>query len=278
MLRLSRAAHEAVTVLITGDGGDDVFLGYPHHRFLQQAQRFAQYTPAAIAGLGLRAGCAPPARGPGRRARNFAGYVFGGVGAFLRARPEARRFVELGLLGPRLANRQPQSHELSAAAGTGRTILDDYLVYARQHQFVSEYLAKVDGATMFYGLEARSPFLDHELWEFAATLPYSVRLHQGRLKAVLRELARRKVSPRLAAGGKRGFEVPIGSWLRGKWRERTFDLLSDSRLSADGWLNGRGLLELSQKRQLPDLNLWYAVVLEAWLRREAEHTPAVLAA
>ena len=275
MLRLSRAAKEAVTVLITGDGGDDVFLGYPQHRFLRTAQRLARLAPP-----GLHAG--PPA-GPGgsgliRRARNFTGYVLGGLGAFLRARPQARFFETNGLLGTRLQDLRPASQQLGDVPGSGRSVLDDYLEYAREHQFVDEYLTKVDGATMYYGLEARSPFLDHELWEYAAALPYSLRLHRGTLKAVLRELARRRISARVASGRKRGFEVPLGFWLKGKWQQRTDELLTDSLLSAGGWLNTGKLLKLVRQGAVPDLNLWYAVVLEMWLRREASSGAQVRAA
>ena len=280
MLRLSRAASEAVTVLLTGDGGDDVFLGYPHHRFLFTAQRLAQHTPRMLAGIGLGAGMEPPVSGFGRRARNYAGYIFGGLGAFLRVRPVARYFERNEVLGPRLlgAGLRPASQAVPMVPGSGRSILDDYLEYAREHQFVAEYLAKVDGATMYFGLEARSPFLDHGMWEYAAALPYSVRLQGGRLKAILREIARRRISPRVAAGRKRGFEIPVGAWLRGRWRQRTEELLADSVLSSEGWLDGRRLLGLARKGTVPDLNLWHAVVLESWLRREAAPTPSAVAA
>jgi len=277
MLRLSRAAHQAVTVLITGDGGDDVFLGYPHHRFLYQAQRLARNTPRVLARLAIQAGLGTPSKGPARRARNFAGYVAGGLGAFLRARPQARYFAWRGLLGPRLREFSPSSQSVPITPGAGRSVLDDYLGYARAHQFVAEYLTKVDGATMYFGLEARSPFLDHALWEFAAALPYSLRLRTGALKAVLREVARRRIGERVAAGPKRGFEVPIGAWLLGKWRRRSEELLEDSLLASGGWLEARRLLELTREEPVPELNLWYAVVLEAWLRRESS-APAVVAA
>lgn len=278
MLRLSRAAREAVTVLLTGDGGDDVFLGYPQHRFLFRAQRLAQYTPSFLAGLGHRTGMLAPGRGPGRRARNFAAYVTGGLGSFLQARPQARFFESAALLGPRLRELRPASQAIGPRPGSGRSVLDDYLGYARQHQFVAEYLTKVDGATMHFGLEARSPLLDHHLWEFAASLPYAVRLQAGRSKAVLREIARRRISPRVAVGRKRGFEVPVGAWLRSTWRQRTQELLADSRLKSEGLLDGSRLLEMARKGTVPDLNLWYAVVLESWLRRETATAPAVIAA
>ncbi len=268
MLRLSAAARSAVTVLLTGDGGDDVFLGYPHHRSLQIAERVASHTPPALARMGIRAGLMPPATGLAHRARNYAGYITGGLGAFLKVRGGARYFRNSTLLGPRLLGRTPQSERTVVVPGSGRSILGDYLEFARGHQFVAEYLTKVDGATMYHGLEARSPFLDHELWELGAAIPYAVRLRGGRLKAVLREIARRRISDRVARGRKRGFEVPVGSWLKTRWKNRTEELLQSSRLTEDGWLDGRRLLQLEREGAVPGLQLWYAVVLESWLRHD----------
>ena len=278
MLRLSAAAREAVTVLLTGDGGDDVFLGYPHHRSLQLAERLATLTPSSLARLGIRAGLTPPAIGPAHRARNFAGYVTGGLGAFLKARASARYFRTTGLLGPRLTGRMAQSEQAAVVPGSGRSILADYLEFARGHQFVAEYLTKVDGATMHHALEARSPFLDHELWEYAAGLPYAVRLRGGTLKAVLREIARRRISERVASGRKRGFEVPVGAWLRTRWKQPAEQLLASSRLAEEGWLDGARLHRQVRDGTMPGSQLWYTVVLESWLRHEAPAataTPAI---
>src|SRR5436853_6369726 len=96
--------------------------------------------------------------------------------------------------------------------------MNDFLEYDRATRFTGEYLTKVDGATMFYALEARSPFLDQEIWNFASSLPFSLRLRGGRLKAILRELASRHVSSDVANGRKRGFGVPVSQWLISRWR------------------------------------------------------------
>jgi asparagine synthase (glutamine-hydrolysing) len=162
----------------------------------------------------------------------------------------------------------------------GRRVLADFLAHDRRTRFVGEYLTKVDGATMHHGLEARSPFLDQELWEFAATLPFGLRLRRGRLKAVLRELARRRIGPRVARGRKRGFGIPVQRWLAGRWRERVEEVLGDSLLGRDGWIRPeavRAELERSAPREWVPKQLWYIYVLESWLRRErsASGAPSV---
>jgi len=141
---------------------------------------------------------------------------------------------------------------------------------------VSEFLTKVDGATMHYGLEARSPFLDQELWEFASSLPYSVRLRHGKSKAVLRELARRKLGDGVAHKTKRGFTIPVQRWITGKWRVQVEERFRNSLLEKEGWIRSgpalKWLAESAQTGWAPK-QLWYLFVLESWLKAE-RNTPA----
>jgi asparagine synthase (glutamine-hydrolysing) len=145
--------------------------------------------------------------------------------------------------------------------------LPDFLAYERAHRFLCEYLTKVDGGAMHYALEARAPFLDQELWNYAHALPYEVRLHRGRLKAVLRELARRRLGERVASGKKRGFSIPVGRWLAGKWRGRYEELLRESAAAADGWIDKEAVRRyLDSSQQSAPLALWYIFVFENWMR------------
>lgn len=275
MLELSAAARREVTVLLTGDGGDDVFLGYPHHRYLHRAARIAGMVPETAARLARHMGLEPPVRGPARKARNYAGYITGGLGAFLKVRDGLRFHARNGLLGPALEGVAATTQSLPFAPGSGRTILADYLAHALQHQFVAEYLVKVDGATMYHGLEARSPFLDHELWEFASALPYGVRLHGGRLKAVLREIARRRISERVGAGAKRGFEVPVQAWMAGPWRKEIDTLFADPAPGLSELLRPNAIRSLLARPGRPPLQAWSAIVLAAWLAGVDEESLAV---
>jgi asparagine synthase (glutamine-hydrolysing) len=124
---------------------------------------------------------------------------------------------------------------------------------------------------MHYALEARSPFFDQELWEFAAALPLETRLHRGRLKAVLRELARRRVSARVARGRKRGFSVPVERWVADRWREQLRSHFRDSLLAREGWVRAGPILDalgaIPRMGRAP-LQLWYLFVLEQWMRHE----------
>jgi asparagine synthase (glutamine-hydrolysing) len=152
-------------------------------------------------------------------------------------------------------------------------VLEEFLGYDRRTRFVGEYMTKVDGATMYHALEARSPFLDQDLWEFAAPLPFEIRLKRATLKAVLRELARRRVGERVSRGRKRGFGIPVGRWMAGRWRTNVEEALRDSMLASEGWIQkdaALALLKRSVEEGHAPNQLWYIFVLESWLRRERE--------
>jgi asparagine synthase (glutamine-hydrolysing) len=130
---------------------------------------------------------------------------------------------------------------------------------------------------MFFGLEARSPFLDQELWEFAAALPFHIRLRHCTLKAILREIARRRIDERVATNRKRGFTIPVEEWLTGRWRNAVAGTMHDSLLGKQGWIDSKAmskwLAESTRVGKAPK-QLWYLFVLESWLRNETAKSAA----
>jgi asparagine synthase (glutamine-hydrolysing) len=273
MLDVSRAVAPSARVLLTGDGGDDVFLGYPEHRHFLLAEKLARALPGKSGGWWLALRDNLPAAGPARRMRSFIDYATGGLGAVTRARYGLAMYRDTGMLGDRLRGATLPHHSMPRSLDSARRLLTEFLAYDRKVRFTGEYLPKVDGATMHHSVEARSPFLDQKLWEFAASLPFDVRLKGGRLKAILRELARRRVGERVARGRKRGFGIPVGRWLAGRWRPAVEDAFRDSLLDREGYLRSNAVFEQlneSARRGSAPNQLWYAYVLESWLRRERE--------
>lgn len=272
MLRISRAiAGTPSRVVLTGDGGDDVFLGYPRHRLLLRTQSVARRLPtfATPVWRTLRRGL--PRRGIAKRLTHLLDYTTGGLGGFVRANPGFDDFRAHGLLADRLATGDFDFGVAAWSAASARDALAEYLAYDRDMQFVSEYLVKVDGSTMHYGLEARSPFLDHVLWEHAGALPYELRLRGGALKAILREIARRRVGERVARGRKRGFSIPVEAWMARRWHDRVIKAFEDSILVDDRWLRRDAIdreLSAASRSGVASRRLWYLWVLEEWLRAE----------
>jgi asparagine synthase (glutamine-hydrolysing) len=203
---------------------------------------------------------------------HFVDYATGGLGAVTRAHPGLNVYQEAGMLGPALVHARLPQREIDLSSTSARRLLHEFLVYDHANRFTGEYLTKIDGATMYYGLEGRSPFLDQELWRFASSLPYDVRLHKGVLKAVLRELVRWKIGDRVADGRKRGFGIPTGRWLVTRWRDQFEDLLAQSLLEQAGWISTAAVRQ--QFRRAVDNGeasnqLWYIFVLEHWLQYES---------
>lgn len=271
MLRVSRAVKPFATVLLTGDGGDDVFLGYPEHKNFWQAQRFARKLPAAAARSWLALKPHAPENGILRRVIHFADYAAGGLGAVANAHDGLPLYDRYGMRGDRLASATVDQRLIPWSYNSARNLLPEFLDYDRETRFVGEYMTKVDGGTMYYALEARSPFLDQELWNFAASLPFEIRLRNGVLKAVLRECVRRHVGEDVARAGKRGFTVPVQRWLAGRWRPAFERLLDGSLLEQHGYIRANGVrkaLEQSSANGRAPMQLWYLYVLETWLRHE----------
>jgi asparagine synthase (glutamine-hydrolysing) len=271
MLRVSKAVKGSATVLLTGDGGDDVFLGYPEHRHLLLAQKVARSLPGFVAS-GWRSNQEKfPRTGALKRLGSFLNYSTGGLGAVACAHDGLPSYTQHGMLGERFNGVSLAQREMEWSHDSGRNVLAEFLEYDRGGRFVGEYMTKVDGATMFHSLEARSPFLDQDLWEFASSLSFELRLHGGKLKSLLRALAARKLGERVSRGRKRGFTIPVNRWLVGRWQKPVTELLQTSIANQQGWINSRAVLDrltaAARDGRAPN-QLWYIFVLESWLRHE----------
>jgi asparagine synthase (glutamine-hydrolysing) len=277
MLWVSRAVKRMATVLLTGDGGDDIFLGYPLFRNAWYAQRLARHLPDSAPAIWRTARKAVPEAGPGQRLKSLMDYATGGMGALLRAHNGLPYYERRGMLGERLASLRLPQREIADSLPSARRLLSGVIAHHRQVHFTSEFMPKVDGATMYYSMEARAPFLDQKLWEFAAALPPEIRFHGGQMKSVLREIARRRVGPEVASRKKQGFTVPVERWLAGRWSGLFDELRGDTELERGGWIR-RGALdgplrEAFRKGWVAG-QLWNLLALEHWLRREKSHQPA----
>jgi asparagine synthase (glutamine-hydrolysing) len=271
MLSISRTVSASAKVLLTGDGGDDAFLGYPRYRRLWAAGELARTLPAIGKRSWLATRSAFPRVGPLRRAAALLDDATIGIDAVVARHTGLDACAADGLLGNRLLASQPKAVMGDPSLGGGRRVLADFLEYEHGTRFVGEYLPKVDGATMHHGVEARSPFLDHEIWELASSLPFSLRLRHGRLKAVLRELARVRIGAAVAGRRKQGFGVPVQRWMVGRWRPQVEAALRDSVLESEGWIRSGAALALlarAGRRGWAPSRLWHIYVLESWLRNE----------
>ena len=133
-------------------------------------------------------------------------------------------------------------------------------------------MPKVDAGTMYYGIEARAPFLDQALWEFAAALPYRSRLRRGKLKAILRAIVRKRVGIKEANRRKRGFSVPVERWLAGRWSPALDCLNGPTLLEKQGWIApGRlgACIDSGKRSGVVPVQIWRLLILERWLESRA---------
>jgi asparagine synthase (glutamine-hydrolysing) len=130
---------------------------------------------------------------------------------------------------------------------------------------------------MQYSLEARSPFLDQVLWEFAASLPVGLRLRGGRSKAILREIARRRLGAAIAYRHKKGFGVPVQRWMTGRWRAQVEAAFRNSSVTQDGWIDGssaRAHFKAAVRKGWAPQQLWHAYVLHCWFNHQKSQSLA----
>ncbi len=139
---------------------------------------------------------------------------------------------------------------------------------------VDDIMTKVDKMSMAVSLESREPLLDHELLQFAAAVPATLKLKNGRSKYLLRRLLERRVPRTIIDRPKHGFEAPTGEWLRGPLAPMVSDLLLDGRLRSRGVFNGDAIADLWREHRTGTHDhrhrLWSLVMLELWFRQFAD--------
>jgi len=270
---LCRVTRAEVKVALSGDGGDELFGGYPRY-----AAAAALWRKRAQQGL-LRAAARPLAAALagqqgrlGRRLRKLADAASHASPLSLY-RDEVSRWRSSDRLSPGLTL-PPTPFDAPLPEGPPsleqRFMLLDALTY-----LPDDLLAKIDRASMAVGLEARAPLLDHRIAEFAWSLPPALMIGGGP-KRVLREVLYRRVPRALVDRPKQGFEPPIGRWLREGLRDWADDLLSPKRLAESGLLEPRAVMPRWQEhrsgRRLSTYPLWTVLMLQAWLAAQRVET------
>jgi len=272
---VSRLAGEHVKVVLTGEGADELFLGYNRYRVTAWNERlgggYAALTPS-----GLRAGVR---RAIGRLPwplRRYAGRSFlaleGGPRQLFCENfavfPEAfqrRLLKDAGLL----ARRDPYAEALRCyAEAPGGTL--ERMSYADLQTYLVELLMKQDQMSMAASVESRVPFLDHELVEHVAALPGRLKLRGWQTKAVLRAALRDLVPREILTRGKMGFPVPVGRWLRGEFWPLVEELVLGERARRRGPFEPAMLRRLAQEHRSGAAEhgdrLWLLLNLEIWQR------------
>jgi asparagine synthase (glutamine-hydrolysing) len=276
---VSRLAREHVTVVLTGEGSDELLAGYGRYpRALinwRAGRAWSAMTPDVLRRF-VRDRVVPklPVRAGRYANRSF---------LTMDATPEATFFdnfagVRLQDQRTLLAGSLKDLATPDRAYGTSRAWLDraaarpwlERVLYADLKTYLVELLMKQDQMSMAASIESRVPFLDHRLVEFAATMPSSLKLSGFTTKRVLRAAARDLLPSSVLNRPKMGFPVPFGAWTRAAWHEPVRDVLLDRRTRERGLLDPvavtRVLDEHRAGRGSHGDTIWALLNLELWYR------------
>ncbi|MDA3942766.1 MAG: asparagine synthase (glutamine-hydrolyzing) [Bacteroidetes bacterium] len=264
-------ARPSVKVVLTGDGGDELFCGYDRQMSTAAHWRQLQRLPLAL----RRLACATLNR-------------FGTNGEHSKATKSGAR------IGARSID-ELYFYKMSQWMEPGRVVLgaeepvtefangnkwpemvdpvQRTLLLEQVFHLTDVILAKVDRTSMASGLEVRSPLLDYRVAEWAWRLPMDMKVRGDQAKWILRSLLARYVPRSLFERPKQGFGAPIGQWLGGPLSEWAEDLLSTERLQRQGLLDPEPVRQLWEAQRAGGnygkKSVWNVLMLQAWLDRHA---------
>jgi asparagine synthase (glutamine-hydrolysing) len=257
---LARAAREHVKVILSGEGADELFGGYPTyigHKLAPKYDALPSFVRAGVRKLAY----ALPASGK----KVTVEYLLKRFVADAE-RPWSER--HLRWFGSGLTDRVPKLDAPGDDPLTGAMLLD-YRSYLRDN-----LLVKVDRATMLSSVEARAPYLDRDVSAFALSLPPELRVHALTTKWVLKKAAETWLPRDVIYRRKRGLSVPIAGWINRGLRAEVDRLLEPSRLRKRGLVHEPRVTALLAEHRTGRANhakaLWTVVMLEYWVERWGE--------
>jgi asparagine synthase (glutamine-hydrolysing) len=278
---VARETRKHVTVALNGDGGDECFAGYERYAAMQLAEKYHRLPGILRRRLVEQAVELLPGS---EKERNR----FARVKRFVRAAslPRTERYLRWVSVFYGEAKRElysesfrRETENLRAAAfleswfsrANGAGVLDATLLTDTMTYLPNDLLVKVDIASMAVSLEARSPFLDHHVIEFAASLPEKYKLRGLTTKYILKRVLKRLLPTENLERPKMGFGVPIGHWFRHEMRGFVRDTLLSEKALKRGLFNPASVRHMVEQhtsgQQDFAYHLWTLLMLELWFAR-----------
>ena len=275
---VSQMARDYVTVVLSGDGGDELFAGYDTYIANRTATHFEKLP------LFIRKKIVAPVMRSIPPTSKKKGIV-----------NKAKRFVEGAMLPPDLEHvrwmiflSSLEKNRLYTEEFSKRLQKEDAYAFIRHYfdkarsfdllnrqmfvdihsYLVDNILVKVDRMSMATSLEARVPFLDHRFVEFAANIPGKLKLKGYRTKHILKQAMSGILPPEILARGKEGFSIPIKNWLKKELNPMMMDVLSPQRIKQEGYFCSEYIERLKNEHvngiENHSHRLWALMIFEIW--------------
>ncbi|PQJ34591.1 asparagine synthase (glutamine-hydrolyzing) [Salinibacter sp. 10B] len=280
---VAQAAKQHVTVVLNGDGGDEVFGGYARPMVARAAQSYRRFLPKMVRQMLGRSLNGLADDRYGALLKRVGMLADAGAGSardsfvYDRAFRTYRETAYTPALHRSVAEKHPDTwyrtvwSQAEGQDDVDRALYGDFTTY-----LPDQLLTKMDVSTMAHAVEARSPLLDKDLIEYAARLPTSLRLHGYTTKYLLKRLAERYVPHEVLYRRKRGFVMPASDWLRGELAPYVRAALDSDHFFDRGWILPsfvrRMLDEHRHHTQDWGEQLWTLFVLELWARQTLDGT------
>ncbi|MFA7230137.1 MAG: asparagine synthase (glutamine-hydrolyzing) [Victivallaceae bacterium] len=277
---LSKFTREHVTVAISGDGADELFAGY--ERYL--VMKYSAYSDKLPLPLRKLLFGIPSKFMPDSGERTMSGRLRRTLRTV--ASESSQRYLDIicrfdekqkkQLYGERFDGFKPiSSCEIISSAYNNATAVNhvEKIMETDVHTYLpGDILTKVDIASMACSLEVRSPFMDHELVEFAASLPLDFKLRGTSRKHILKEAFKDLIPPEISERRKKGFGVPLAAWFRGPWKNMLSQHLLEGELTSGHFFKPNVIKELLEQhfsaRADNSYVLWSMLLLELFLEQE----------
>lgn len=267
---VSKLASEHVTVVLSGDGGDELFAGYDKY-LVESKERKLQLLPAPARKM---LGLIGTTMGEGMKGRNFLRHIaLEGAKRYLDASTLFRRDEKAKLFQREafelLSDYDPWSQGTDCLNCVNKNWLSALQYFDLKSYLPLDILTKVDRMSMAHSIEARVPLLDHKLVEFAATVPPELKLRRGMTKYIFKQAMSGIVPDEILSRPKRGFAIPLGRWFRGQLGNFVRDLLLSTKSRQRGIFNSAYVEQLLRMHELGrdlDLQLWTLISFELWCR------------
>ncbi len=267
---VSGLAAKSVKVVLSGDGGDELFAGYDKY-VVEQRERNRKPLPATVRGAMGRVSNAMP---HGMRGRNvLRHFSLAGAERYLDACTLFHRDDMKNLFKPdvfeALAPYEPWRSKAAYMDSGDRNWLSSLQGLDVRNYLPLDILTKVDRMSMAHSIETRVPLLDHKVVEFAATIPPEMNLRNGTTKYILKSAMRGILPDQIIDRPKRGFAVPLDYWFRGKLGPYVRELVLGESSRRRGIFNPRyveNLVARHDKGEDLGLQLWSLISFELWSR------------